>query len=191
VNVYDFDNTIYDGESVFDFYIFLLARDFSLIKLLPEVIGVYLKYKRCVITGEELMAKAEKYSVEIMEKFPNMKELVSQFWDKNQRKIKKFYLENQREDDVILSASCGFLIRDVCTRLGIKNVLASEIDTKTGKITRVCFAHTKPEIFKGFFPDTEIENFYTDSLNDTPMFALSKNVYMVKGNKIRRVKNDI
>lgn len=188
MNVYDFDNTIYDGESVFDFYIFLLARDFSLIKLLPEVLGVYLKYKRCIITADELVAKAERYSVEIMEKFPNMKELVGKFWDKNRRKIKRFYLENQREDDVILSASCGFLIRDICHRLGIKNVLASEIDPETGKITRVCFSHTKPDVFRNNFPDGEIENFYTDSLNDRPMFALSKNVYMVRGNRIRRVK---
>jgi len=188
MNVYDFDNTIYDGESVLDFYLFLLRKDFSLIRLMPKVISVLVKYKRCIISGEELLGIAEKYANDILCKFPDMEGLVREFWDRNQHKIKKFYLEAQKDDDVILSASCGFLIRDICARIGIKNVLASEIDLETRKITRICFAQTKPEIFKEYFGTQSIENFYTDSLNDRPMFDYAKNVYMVKGDKIRRVK---
>ena len=188
MNVYDFDNTIYDGESVFDFYIFLLKKDFSLIRMMPKVMSVYLRYKRCIISGKELLEIAEKYAEEILARFPDMEKLAAEFWDINQKKIKKFYIENQREDDVILSASCGFLLRDICSRIGIKNVLASEIDLDTGKITRVCFSSAKPEVFKKHFGDAEIDSFYTDSLNDKSMFEYAKNVYMVKGNKIRRVE---
>ena len=113
MNVYDFDNTIYKGESVFDFYMFLLKKDFSLIRLLPKVFSVLIKYKRCVITGEELFAIAEKYAIEVIDSLPDLTSTVAEFWDKNQHKIKKFYLENQKEDDVILSASAGFLLRDI------------------------------------------------------------------------------
>lgn len=187
MNVYDFDNTIYDGESVLDFYMYLLKKDFSLIRMMPKVISVLIKYKRCRISADELMGIAEQYAMIILKKFPDMQALVNDFWNKNIKKIKPFYFDIQREDDVILSASCGFLIRDICHRIGIKNVLTSEIDLKSGKITRVCFSSSKPEIFMENFPDAKIENFYTDSLNDEPMFKYAENVYMVKGNKVRRV----
>ena len=188
MNVYDFDNTIYDGESVLDFYLFLLRKDFSLIKLLPKVLSVFMKYKMCRITVEELLQIGEKYAREILGKFPDMELLVKEFWDKNQCKIKKIYLDQQKEDDVILTASCGFLIREICSRIGIKTVLASEIDVETYKIKRICFKNAKPEIFKEHFPDGVIDNFYSDSLNDRPMFEFAKNAYMVKGNKIRSVE---
>lgn len=188
MNVYDFDNTIYDGESVLDFYMFLLKKDFSLIRMMPRVISVLIKYKRCRISASELMDIAEQYANLILEKFPDMHSLVAEFWDKNIKKIKAFYLEAQKEDDVILSASCGFLLRDICSRIGIKNVLSSEIDLSTGKITRVCFSSSKPEIFKEKFGNLQIENFYTDSFNDEPMFKYAEKVYLVKGNKVRRLK---
>ena len=44
---------------------------------------------------------------------------------------------------------------------------------------------------KAFFeeyPETEIENFYTDSLNDAPLIEISKNAFLVKGNKITKIK---
>ena len=47
------------------------------------------------------------------------------------------------------------------------------------------------EILSDFFeeyPDTEIENFYTDSLNDQPLIDISKNAYLVKGDKITKIK---
>lgn len=187
MNVYDFDNTIYDGESVLDFYLFLLRKDASLLKLMPKVLSVFLRYKMCLITAEELLKIGTEYAGWILTKFPDMEGLASEFWDKNQHKIKKFYLESQKEDDVILSAGCGFLLREICSRIGVKNILASEIDLSTGEITRLCFAHAKPEIFSKSFPLESIENFYTDSLNDKPMFSYAKNSYMVKGEKIRRI----
>ena len=42
MNVYDFDNTIYDGESFIDLFIFLFKKDPSLVKYIPDVInGLY------------------------------------------------------------------------------------------------------------------------------------------------------
>ena len=38
MNVYDFDNTIYDGESAVDFFMFCLGKDIKLIKLLPLLV---------------------------------------------------------------------------------------------------------------------------------------------------------
>ncbi len=190
MNVYDFDNTIYSGESVVDFYGFMLRKKPALIGMLPKMIEMLIKYKLCRVSWDELLQTAQRYAAKYFPQidFPRY---VKEFWDKNQRKIKRFYLENKKEDDVILSASCGFLIGEMCERLGIKTVISSDIDVKTGKINRLCFREKKPEIFKEHFPDATIDGFYTDSMNDFPMFSLAERVYLVKGKRIEEVKNEI
>ena len=92
VNVYDFDDTIYDGESVFDFYVFCLRKKPGMIRYIPSMIRALVRYKMCRITAEELVLGAEKYLKLFFEKFPNPEGLISEFWDKNMKKIKKLYL---------------------------------------------------------------------------------------------------
>lgn len=186
MNVYDFDNTIYDGESVIDFYLFALKKKPRLVTVLPKLCQMLLRYKACKVSAEELLLVAEKYAAKVLG-MADFESLVSAFWDKNQKKIKKFYLDRKREDDVILSASWSFLIEEVCRRLGIKWVIASEIDVKTGKITRLCFREKKVQIFKDEFPDVIIDKFYTDSMNDAPMFALAKRAFLVKGEMVKEI----
>ncbi|MBO5060742.1 MAG: HAD-IB family phosphatase [Clostridia bacterium] len=186
MNVYDFDNTIYDGESVVDFYFFILKKNPRLISIMPKMLQMLIRYKACRISTAELLETAERYAEKILPGL-NLDGAVRQFWDKNQKKIKKFYLKNQKEDDVILSASCSFLIEEMCKRLGIRHVIASEVDIKSGKVIRLCFRGNKAEIFRSHFPDAQIDGFYTDSMNDKPMFDLAKNVYIVKGDNVKEL----
>ena len=44
MNVYDFDKTIYDGDSTADFYIFSLKRHKKILLLAPSLIGAFLKF---------------------------------------------------------------------------------------------------------------------------------------------------
>ena len=46
MNVYDFDNTIYDGESILDFFFFYLKKTPYLVKYIPKVFYALYKYKR-------------------------------------------------------------------------------------------------------------------------------------------------
>lgn len=45
LNVYDFDKTIYDGDSSIDFYLFCLKRKKSIILLLPKQVFAMILYK--------------------------------------------------------------------------------------------------------------------------------------------------
>lgn len=186
MNVYDFDNTIYDGESIVDFYFFLLKENPRLISLLPKMMYMLARYKLCRISEEELTAEAQRYAAVLIH-YAADKKAITEFWDKNIRKIKCFYLENKKPDDVVISSGCSFLLKEVCARLEIKHLIASEINIKTGEIERVCFRGRKPTLFREYFPDGKIDNFYTDSMNDKPMFEISDRVYMVKGNKIKEM----
>lgn len=188
MNVYDFDNTIYDGESVVDFYLFCARKKPSLIKYFPLMLHMLVKYKLGLISISELENKAAKYALNIFSSIDSSEKAVSEFWDKNEYKIKDFYKRQQREDDIIISASCSFLLYEICRRLGIKNLICSEIDLSSGKINQVCFRSNKPLILKKLFPNIDLENFYTDSKNDMPMIEIAKNAYLVKKNRIIKIK---
>lgn len=50
MNVYDFDNTIYDGDSSIDFYIFCLKRHPSILALFPHQVWGAVLYRLGKIT---------------------------------------------------------------------------------------------------------------------------------------------
>lgn len=189
MNVYDFDNTIYNGESMVDFYFFILRYHPEFISLLPKMIYMLTRYKLCMISEEELFSEAEKYTEFILKKL-DLDKLVPLFWDKYQKKIKRFYIKNMKADDVILSANADFLIEEICKRLGVKNFLTSCFDRSSGRIIKLCFRENKVKIFKDAFPENDIDCFFTDSMNDKPMFELANKIYIVKGNNVKELIYD-
>ena len=111
MNVYDFDNTIYDGESSVDFFMFCLKKRPKLIKYIFVVFFNLAKYKLCLISKQELLKLAEKNLFGILDICPDYEKLAESFWDKSMNKIKPLYLDNKRKDDVIISASFDFLLK--------------------------------------------------------------------------------
>ena len=184
MNVYDFDNTIYDGESVLDFYIYCVLRYPKLTKYLFIILFSWAKYKLLLLSREKLLSLAERYAAEFFRQVKDIESLVSKFWDKKQKKIKSFYLDTHREDDVVVSASVSFLLEDICRRLSINHLICSRVDTVTGHVYDLCFRQNKPDYFRERFPGAKIENFYSDSMNDKPMMLMAENSYLVKGSKI-------
>jgi HAD superfamily phosphoserine phosphatase-like hydrolase len=189
MNVYDFDNTIYDGESCFDFFMYYLKKSPRLVSYLPRLTVAFAKYKRGNVTVEQAL---EKYAPEVEEFFRSIEDIdagCAEFWDKNIKKIKPFYKELRREDDLIITASPDFSIAEICKRLGIDNFIASEIDLETGRIIRLNMRSEKIVSFKEKYPDAVIDCFYTDSpKNDKPLIDLAKRAFIVKGNRIVRIK---
>ncbi len=188
MNVYDFDNTIYDGESAVDFFLFIIKRDRSFLSLLPLLFRKLIKYKLCLITSEELSYYAEKYALRFFNKVENLDALVAEFWDGNINKIKPYYSLQKKDDDVILSASPDFILDEAMRRLGITNYICSTIDRATGKVGHLCFRSNKVELFRERFGNARVENFYSDSMNDKPMMDIADKAYLVRANRIKQVK---
>lgn len=188
MNVYDFDNTIYNGESVVDFFLYFLKRDLSLLTYIPKVIKALVDYKAQKITIDEAMSEYGVIVEEYCRKTGNLEEHIRNFWDRNINKIKPFYFDLRKDDDFILSASFDVVLAEMGRRVGIKNIVSSETDLANSKILNLCFRENKVKAFKEKYPDAVIDNFYTDSLNDQPIIDLAKNAYLVKGNKITEIK---
>lgn len=180
MNVFDFDKTIYNGDSTVDFCLWLMRRYPKVIGDFISNLGVVIRYKRKKISKTEMKESLYK----CFRRVPNMEKELLLFWDKHEKNIEKWYLDVKREDDVIISASPEFLVSECCKRLGIKHVMASRVDCKTGKYDGLnCYGAEKPKRFDGYFGEgkrEEIENFYSDSYSDAPLAVIAKKAYLIK-----------
>ncbi len=178
MNIYDFDNTIFKGDSSvkfvkYSFFKHPLIVSLSTIKALKE----YIK-------GSNLgQIKSELFS--FVKKIPNLEEYVTLFILKYKKNIKQFYLDRQREDDIIISASFDFIIIPFCQKIGIKNIIATKYDPKNGHIIgENCKGKEKIKRLRKEFPNIVVNEAYSDSLSDLPMFEIAKKAYLVRNNKL-------
>ncbi len=184
MNVYDFDNTIYDGESAFDFFKFCLKKKPKLIKVLLPIMCDLIKYKSCKMSKEEFKERGAFYTESFFNLFDDIYAEIDEFWDKHQHKIRPFYAKIQKEDDVIVTANINILVGVMLKRMNVKHYISSVFDMEKGKLLEVCFADVKVKRFKELYGD-KIDDFYTDSMNDAPLMELADRVYMVRKNKIK------
>jgi HAD superfamily phosphoserine phosphatase-like hydrolase len=188
MNVFDFDNTIYDGESFVDLFKMMLGRDASVLRHIPRMISGVTQYKVGSLRLEEGMARYSKYVEQYLAKLPDMESIVMEFWDNNIHKIKPFYEDVRSEDDVIVSASPEMVIGEICRRIGIKHYIASQVNPVTGQIVNMCFRENKVKAFRKVYPNVTIDCLYTDSMHDKPLMDISNHVFMVKGNNYTQIK---
>ena len=182
MNVYDFDKTIFYKDCSTEFIKFLYFKK-------PYL---FLKYgfKTFIAALEFFVFKvgrkedAKEVFFEVFKHF-NKEEVIKEFWDKNEKGIKPFYLKQRKDDDLIISASPTFLIEPICKRLNI-NYLASPINLDTLKYEgNNCYGEEKVIEYRKHFNE-EIDEFYSDSLSDTPLANIAKKAYLVKGDKIEK-----
>lgn len=182
MNAYDFDGTIYNGDSSMDFLMFLMKKKplRSLLRI-PLFARSFFAYKSGTIKKEVM--KEVFFSLILM--FDNREEMIGEFWKSHKKNIKKFYYETRKDDDVIISASPEFLIRPVADEFGF-TLIASPIDLRTGRYTGInCHGEEKIRRLKEIYgDDVVIEDFYSDSLVDLPMAKFAKRAFMVNGDRI-------
>lgn len=186
MNVYDFDKTIYNGDSTADFYLYSLKKHPKILLLVPSVIFAAVKYY-AFKKGNKTQMKESIYK---FLKYCNIQKDINEFWDKHIHKIKKWYIEQRKEDDVIISASPEFLLKPVCKKMNINFLIASNVNQNTGKYTGInCHGKEKVKRFYKVFPNGKIAEFYSDSYSDSPLADISQKSFLVKGNKINKWKH--
>ena len=177
MNVYDFDKTIYEGDSTADFYLFSLKRHKKIVTLAPSLFGAVVRFY-VFKKGSKTDFKQVMYR---FLRFCDIDRDVSDFWEINQKKIKKYYLEQKKSDDVIISASPEFLLEPIADKLGISALMASRVDKHTGIYDGVnCHGKEKVRRFYEKFPDGRIDEFYSDSYSDSPLAEIADKAYLVK-----------
>lgn len=181
MNVFDFDGTIYHGDSSYDFFFYCLKKyPKTRVKIFSVIwygIGFVLRIVKKKTFKQKLFS--------IVSKIDDLKGAVSDFWDKNEKKIHKWYLKMKQPTDVIISASPEFLLEEITQRLGAECLMATQVDEKTGMFYgENCHGKEKVTRFYEKYPNGEIDEFYSDLYCDTPLAKIAKKAYIVKGEKL-------
>lgn len=181
MNVYDFDGTIYSGDSTIDFYFWELKKHPVIMKAFcKQVMGV-LKYAVKMI--DKTGMKSEFFS--FLKYIDSVDEDVALFWEENEDKIENWYIEQKEVSDVVISASPEFLLEPICTKLHIADLIATNVDKSTGKIYgENCRGEEKVKRFSTKYKNMNVEKFYSDSRSDAPMASLANEAYFIKKGKI-------
>ncbi len=182
MNVYDFDGTIYDGDSTVDFYFFCLRRKPGIIKKAPQQFKGLLFYAMRKITKKEY----KEFFYSFLSALDDVDVEIDSFWRHKKRKIKGWYWRQKKREDVIISASPAFLIEPIGADLGVGLVIASDVNRHTGKCEgENCRGEEKVKRFQKAFPNAYIDEFYSDAITDLPLARLAQKSFLVKGETIQ------
>ena len=188
MQAFDFDNTIYKGESAFDFALFVMRKKISFIRYLPHILSLLYKYEKCKMTSEEFQEAFNSYASVLLKNKEIVSDLVIKFWQKNEHKLYPHILEKIKKEDYIITAAPDFLIEPIKDKINTKNFLCSETDLSVGKITYLNFGENKVKKFVEKIGKKKITNFYTDSYNDKPMMDYAEHVFFITKGKVEKIK---
>lgn len=179
--IYDFDKTIYDGDSTINFYKYCLKKKPSIIKYIFKQVFYVAQYLIGIINKEKMKEKCYCF----LKGISNIDEMIESYWEINKKNIKKWYMEKNHSKDIIISASPEFLLEPICKYLKVYKLIASQVDKKTGKLLgKNCYGEEKVKRLFNEIKNVNALEMYTDSYSDEPLIKISKEGYMVDKNNI-------
>ncbi len=188
MKVFDFDDTIYDGESSFDFFKFCLKKKKSLIRYMPSVISKAMKYKSGELAPEDARQFADKMVKVFFDNCRDLDVLVREFWSAHAQKLMPHMLDKISPDDAVISASPRFLFEGIKDRLPTKNIICTELDEENKTLALFCHGDNKLTSFRDRFGSTPIDEVYTDSLDDLPLINAAEKAFLVDKGEITQIK---
>ena len=175
MNVYDFDGTIFPSDCSIGFCIWCMNRHPKLwFTFAPKAIKNVILKKRGKLSEAAMQRKFFSYLTMI----DDFDKQIERYWDKNEKRISAWYLAQKSPDDLIISASPDCIIGPIAKRLGV-NYMATEYDREFGVyLNNMMYAKEKAKyIIDHGFP--VIDNFYSDSLADTPLALCAEKAHLV------------
>ena len=177
MNLYDFDETIYDGDSTRDFVLYCYKNYPRTLAYLPRQLAAVTSYMAGRI--DKTTFKERYFSM--FAAVPDIDSALADFWDSHADRIMRYYPRQARQDDVVISASPEFIVRPLCERLGLTHVIASDVDKFTGHFNGAnCYGAEKVRrLEEAGYDLSEVEQVYSDSLSDTPIAELGQEAFIV------------
>ena len=175
MNVYDFDGTIFPGDCSIGFCFWCMKRHPKMyFTFFPKAV-VNLILRKLGKMPEYLMQRKFFGYLTLIDDFDVP---IERYWDKNEKKISAWYLAQKKPDDLIISASPTCIIEPIANRLGV-SFMATEFDREYGVfLNNHMYAKEKAQyMIDNGFP--LIENFYSDSLADTPLALCAEKAHLV------------
>lgn len=181
MNIYDFDDTIYNGDTNKDIILYSLVRHpFKVISSLVKANKLNKEYKKGLIPFE----RVKETMLSFLFKIKDTDKYIDGFVDSHIKNIKPWYLSKKDDKDIIISASYELWIVPFCKRLGIKYVIGTKTN-KDGTIKgKNCKGKEKLIRLAEAIPNAVIVNSYSDSESDLPILEVAENAFVVEGNNL-------
>lgn len=179
MNVFDFDRTIFMGDTEDRFFRYIFQKKgLFLYRLNHAFWELFYKLR---LTTDKTIIRQEQYRV--LKRIDNLDELIAGYWEEHAHYIMPWYLKIKQPTDIIATGTPRFLMEPIMKRLGLSGLVATDMDRKTGRITgRFTVGKHKVEAFKAQFNPDEIDAFYSDAYSDYPLAAYAKRAFIVHGN---------
>ena len=178
MNVYDFDGTIFPGDCSIGFAVWCMNRHPTLwFTYFPRIAWALVQYKRGKIPNYKLQSVMFSY----LTKVDDFDVQIERYWDRNEKRIAPWYLAQKRPDDLIISASPLCIIERIAGRLGV-DCVATEYDREFGVLLNNLMYATEKSMYMIDRDMPQIDNFYSDSLADTPLALCSDHAHLVTDN---------
>lgn len=181
MNVYDFDKTIYRGDSERDFYFYALRKHPGLLRFLPGQLAAF--FQHYMLHRIDKTAMKQRFAAYLAG--VDGAALLPGFWQNHRKKIYPWYRKAHRADDLVISASPRFLLEPICRNLGIKHLIASEVDIRSGHYEGLnCHGEEKLRRYHEVWGDAPIRHFFSDSRSDTPLAQAAEKAHLIRRGRV-------
>lgn len=187
IDVYDFDGTIYDGDSTVDFVRFCLGRHPGLLAglpgLLPALAGVMTRrggltqFKSALFTGMAARIDLEAEA--------------ALFWQSPQtrKNLGRWFEATPRDLPIVIaSASPEFELRHAAALLGVDTLIGTRCRANGELIGKNCKGEEKIRRIEEALGPFTVRAMYTDSEKaDGPLLAIAAERYLVRHGRVSRL----
>jgi len=188
IDVYDFDGTIYDGDSTADFVLFCLRRHPGMIAAAPAIGSAALRLAMKKIDLTQF--KSALFGV--MTKYMDLGSEAELFWQsgKTQAKLGAWFKDTPRDLPIVIaSASPEFELCHAAKILGVTNLIGTRADGETGQlIGKNCKGAEKISRIREAMGEYTVRAMYTDDAKaDGPLLAIAQEKYIVTHGSVKRI----
>ncbi len=169
IDIYDFDKTIipFDSGSLFALY---CAVHYPWVLICLPVISVAGLLMLLKIINFTAFKKTCFMFVPLIP----LEKAVKKFWDKHETEVYKWFLEKEKRNYVVISASPEFLLNEISERLSFNHLISTRHNKNGIIIGENCRDEEKVLRFKKEFPDAKVIDVFSDSFHhDKPIFSLA------------------
>ena len=188
IDVYDFDGTLYDGDSTADYVRFCLRRHPSLLLGLPGVAAAALR----LLLRRIGLTQFKSALFLAMSRRVDLEAEAERFWRdaRTQSKLGAWFGDTPRDVPIVIaSASPEFELRHAAAILGVGTLIGTRCEPGTGRLVgKNCKGEEKLRRIREAMGDFTVRAMYTDDAKaDAPLLAVARERYLVTHGEVHRM----